>query len=74
MTSLTSSHDLFDLAREKHNHLGFAVYAYTPGGAVTLELHVGDILYKFEAQTLGECLKQAFGEPEVRPEEPDIFA
>lgn len=73
MSHPTSSPDLFDVLRAKHPHLGFAVYAYTPNGQITLELHVGDLAYTFEAPTLKACLEQAFGAQEEPPEH-DIFA
>lgn len=61
----------FDDARAAHPHLGFAVYAYEPGGAVTLECITPDgQTHIFTGPTAQAALDLAFP-PE--PPAPDIF-
>lgn len=61
-----------DQLREKFPHLGFAVYAYGPGSAVTLEVVTpGGGLDEIRRPTLAACIAEAFPEPE--PKEPDAF-
>ena len=74
---------LLDALRDANPDLGFALYAYTPGGAVTLEVHTPDAeVFTFKAPTAGEAIAMAFpetgaGEPieTTAPAEPadDIF-
>lgn len=45
--------------------LGFAVYAYTPGGGVTLEVHDAGEVYEFSASTEVEAIAKAFPESGV---------
>ncbi|MFY9292802.1 MAG: hypothetical protein WAP03_19225 [Methylorubrum rhodinum] len=50
-----------DEARRLLPHIGFAVYAYEPGGAVVLELHNhGEVAVSFTAPTEREAWEQVF--------------
>lgn len=49
-----------DELRHHFPGLGFAVYAYEPGGAVTLEIHDGEDVYSFPAATEAEAVALAF--------------
>jgi hypothetical protein len=62
----------FDDLRAAFPHLGFAVYAYAPGGEVTFEIHApeGEV-FMFKAASLDEAIVAAFPRPEPEPE--DIF-
>ena len=55
-----------DDLRQKQPDLGFAIYAYAPGGPVTLEVHtpMGDV-FTWKAPTEAEALAQAFPEPDA---------
>lgn len=53
--------------------LGFAVYAYEPGGEVTLEVLAGADTFTFSAPTLTAAIEAAF--PVEEEEDPDdVFA
>lgn len=49
-----------DELRAAHPELGLAVYAYEPGGVVTLEIHDGGHVYPFGGTTLQEAIEKAF--------------
>lgn len=49
-----------DELRAARPALGFAVYAYTPGGGVTLEVHDAGDVYEFSAPTEAEAIAKAF--------------
>lgn len=56
-----------DQARRQFHHLGFAVYAFEPGGAVHLEIHAPNgQTFDFHAPTLDAALALAFP-PEADP-------
>ncbi|MGO3930834.1 hypothetical protein [Rhodopseudomonas pseudopalustris] len=61
-----------DDLRAARPELSLALYAYTPGGAVTLEiLHDGQS-YKFTGATVAEAILAAFAPPpEAAPSPPD---
>lgn len=69
MSDQTSLDDL----RAANPGLGFAVYAYTPGGPVTLEvlLPSGET-YTFLGETMAEAIARAFPPP-PEPEPESIF-
>jgi len=50
--------------------LGFAVYAYAPGGVVTLEVLDGDNTFTFQGLTLTAAIHSAFPPPAPAPEPP----
>lgn len=54
-----------DELRAARPALGFAVYAYTPGGGVTLEVHDAGDIYEFSASTEAEAIAKAFPESGV---------
>lgn len=61
----------FDQARCQFHHLGFAVYAFEPGGPVHLEVHAPNgQVFDFHAPTLGGALAAAF--PPEAAEQPQI--
>lgn len=62
-----------DDIRAAHPHLGLALYAYEPGGLVTLEVHTpeGDI-FSFQAHDASAVLAQAFHEEQAE-EEDSVF-
>lgn len=73
-----------DDLRAARPSLGFALYAYTPGGDVTLEIHDGGEVFTFAAPTEGEAIASAFPPcscvpPVIAPEasggthEPSVF-
>lgn len=63
-----------DALRARQPDLGFAVYAYEPGGPVTLEVLTPDsATYVWTAPTLDMAIASAFPEPEVTEPTPDIF-
>lgn len=69
----TSSLSFDDLRREWPS-FGFAVYAYAPGGAVTVEAIIQDEAISVAGATLGEALQRMASllrDPE--PPEPDLF-
>jgi hypothetical protein len=47
--------------------LGFALYAYDPGGPVTLEIHAAEGVFTFTGPTEAAAVEAAF----PRTEEPD---
>ena len=49
-----------DDLRTAHPKLGFALYAYTPGGAVTLEVHDAGEVYSFVAPSEADVIAKAF--------------
>lgn len=50
-----------DELRAAYPHLSLALYAYTPGGTVTLECIVnGEVIGKFAGRTEAEAIKAAF--------------
>jgi hypothetical protein len=49
-----------DDLRAARPELGLALYAYTPGGAVTLEVHSDGEVYSFTAATEAEAIASAF--------------
>lgn len=61
--------DRFDELRQQHPDLGFALYAMTPGGAVTLEVFTPDgQVYAFQGMTAHSVIDGAF--PELAEPEP----
>lgn len=74
-----------DEARAAFPHLGLAVYAYDPGGPVTVEVHANGETWTFEAPTFAAAMDRAFPslarppEPEPEPEpapttpQPNVF-
>ena len=62
----------FDAIRQRFPHIGLAVYAYEPGGPVTLEVHADGGVWDFTGPTLGAALTRAFplAEPEPEPTTP----
>jgi hypothetical protein len=59
----------FDEARDARPAFGFAVYAYEPGGPITLEVHTPlDGMFTFEGPTLQSALDRAFPPPLPEPE------
>lgn len=59
-----------DHLRAKYPHLGFAVYAYTPGGPVTLEcINQDGATFKFSGRTEDEAIRTGFPE-EFEPDAP----
>lgn len=64
-----------DRVREDWPEFGFAVYAFTPGAGVTLEVHApnGDI-FTFSGATEAECLGQLRGGAPIKDAElEDVF-
>ena len=61
-----------DDLRAAHPALGFAVYAYEPGGQVTLEIHAAEGVFTFRAATEEAAIAAAFPQPE-EPENESIF-
>lgn len=67
-----------DQARAAYPHLGMAVYAFEPGGPVTLEVHApNEETWAFEAATEAAAIALAFpaeDPPAAEPETPiNIF-
>lgn len=61
----------FDAIRAKYPHLGMAVYAFTPGGEVTLELlNAEGKTFSFTGATLAEAIEKFEPTPEP-PAPPD---
>lgn len=56
-----------DELRERFPHLGFALYALTPGGLVTLEVHTDDLFYSFTGLTESAVIEAAFPTPDPAP-------
>lgn len=67
-----------DDARAAFPKLGLAVYAYEPGGPVTLEVHAADgQVFTFSGPTVAAVLIRAFPslvppEPPPQPPEPQL--
>lgn len=77
MSSQTSSPERLDVLRMQNPELGFALYAMTPGGAVTLEVFTpDDQVFSFSGATAADALAAAFPETPPEPDPPpvDIFA
>lgn len=51
---------MIDDLRARYPALGFALYAYEPGGAVTLEVMDGSDVYSFKGATMTEAVALAF--------------
>ena len=66
-----------DDVRAAHPDVGVAIYAMTPGGPVTLELHTPDgQFFTFKGETSADAFALAFPAPEVSEmpnDEPNIF-
>lgn len=61
-----------DAIRARFPHLGVAVYAYTPTGPVTLELHTPDgAIHAVTNATLAECIAAVFPDEAAAPEPPN---
>jgi|APThiThiocy_ev2_2_1041544.scaffolds.fasta_scaffold38821_2 hypothetical protein len=54
-----------DHLRAAYPALGFALYAYDPGGRVTLEIHDGKDVFTFSGATEAEVISVAFPESVV---------
>lgn len=55
-----------DEFRAAHPDLGFAVYAYTPGGPVTLEIHQpGGAILTVTRDSEAEAIAAAFPAPSI---------
>lgn len=65
-----------DNLRQTYPRLGFAVYAFTPGGSVTTEVHDPEgRIFAFSGETEEACWRQAFPEMfETEKPEEDVFA
>lgn len=57
----------FDALRAEHPHLGFALYAFEPGGLVTLELHIDGHVSTFRGASEDDVLDQAFPPEPAEP-------
>lgn len=57
-----------DDLRAKYPHLGFAIYAYEPGGDVTLECHTpsGEV-FTFTGPTADAAIQSGFADEEPAP-------
>jgi hypothetical protein len=65
----------FDDLRAAHPDLGFALYAYSAGEPVTLEVIDADKSYTFTGWSASAAIAAAFPEPEPAvQEEEDIFS
>lgn len=51
-----------DAIRAAHPELGLALYAYTPGSGVTLEVHDAGEVYTFNGATEAAVVTEAFPE------------
>jgi len=56
-----------DHLRAAYPALGFALYAYDPGGRVTLEVHDGKDVFTFSGATEAEVISVAFPDCCVSP-------
>lgn len=62
----------FDTLRAKYPHLGYAAYAYVPGGPVTLECITPEgQTFKFTGPTMLLAIDAGFPEDDVEPS-PDL--
>lgn len=61
-----------DDLRAARPDLGFALYAYEPGGVVTLEVHMGGDVFSFTAESEAAVVQAAF--PPAPPAPEDIFS
>lgn len=59
-----------DEIRAKYPHLGLALYAYEPGGMVTLECHSGKEVFVFVGPTEAEAVSAGFPDEDPAPIEP----
>ena len=59
-----------DDARAAYPRLGFAIYAYTPGGPVKIEVLDGEDIFEFVGATEAEAIKAAFPELDAPPAPP----
>jgi hypothetical protein len=56
----------FDDLRASRPELGFAVYAYEPGGEVLLEIHAPEgLLFRFTGKSLQDAVDAAFPQQEM---------
>lgn len=66
-----------DELRQRLPDVGVAVYAYEPGGPVTLEIHAPDgATFTFVGPTLAAAMDRAFASASPEPESPppdDLF-
>lgn len=59
----------FDTLRAKYPHLGYAAYAYDPGGPVTIECITADgKSFKFTGPTMLAAIAEGFPEDSAEPE------
>ncbi len=58
----------FDELRQAFPDTGFAIYAYEPGGEVTLEAIEGTKTHVMKGQTLGELLDTILEPPDEPPQ------
>jgi hypothetical protein len=58
-----------DAIRQRFPHIGLAVYAFDPGGDVTLEVYAEGQVWPFTGPTLASALARAF--PTAEPEAPE---
>jgi hypothetical protein len=64
----------FDQIRDAYPHLGLAVYAYEPGGAVTVEVFAADgTRFQLSGLTLDGVLAALFPANAALEPEPSIF-
>ena len=64
-----------DDARAAFPHLGLALYAFEPGGPVTLEVHAGEQVFRFKGVSVGAVMRRAFpslNTPPPPPTPPEI--
>lgn len=61
---------MIDDLRARYPTLGFALYAYEPGGAVTLEVLDGADVYTFQEATEADVIAKAFPAPQIEADEP----
>lgn len=54
-----------DDLRAAYPQIGFALYAYTPGGPVTLEVHAAEGVFTFRGATEAEAIAEAFPQEET---------
>lgn len=61
-----------DEVRAAFPQLGLALYAYEPGGPVTLEIHAPEGVFTFSAETEELAIAAAFPEPPPPPPPPPV--